>query len=302
MSNLNKLDFSALKVSGRNYLKWVQDVKLHLTAKGIRATIEAPIANKPVDEAQKAITMIFLRRHIYDALQTEYLAEEDPRTLWLALANRFDHQKNIYLPKARHDCGTNRIRSLGKYSFDLPCHQYCPAVTIQAQKFTKFLDLIFVLLLAEKQNQLLMKNHQARPTGSNFALEAHATYSSTHKRRKNRRGRGNGRQAQTWAQGQQSAAPKRRNVTQQRPPLTPKVPNFKNKGKAPVQAASTELDMCYRCGSKDHWSRVCRVFLEAIAKYHSRCQSNFAHMDHPEDATTSMRISDFQKASTPMDE
>ncbi|KAM2527033.1 hypothetical protein TB1_024327 [Malus domestica] len=29
----------------------------------------------------------------------------------------------------------------------------------RAQKFTKFLDLIFVLLLVEKHNQLLMKNH-----------------------------------------------------------------------------------------------------------------------------------------------
>ncbi|KAM2239362.1 hypothetical protein ACFXTI_008921 [Malus domestica] len=80
MSNLNKLDFSALEVSGRNYLKWVQDVKLHLTAKGIRSTIETPITDKPVDEAQKATTMIFIRRHIHDALQTKYLAEEDPRT------------------------------------------------------------------------------------------------------------------------------------------------------------------------------------------------------------------------------
>ena len=34
----------------------------------------------------------------------------------------------------------------------------------KAQKFTKFLDLISVLLLVEKQNQLLMKNHQARLT------------------------------------------------------------------------------------------------------------------------------------------
>ncbi|XP_070681772.1 uncharacterized mitochondrial protein AtMg00810-like [Malus domestica] len=33
MSNLNKLNFSALEVSRRNYLKWVQDVKLNLTAK-----------------------------------------------------------------------------------------------------------------------------------------------------------------------------------------------------------------------------------------------------------------------------
>ena len=40
MSNLNKLDFTALEVSGRNYLKWVQDVKLHLTAKNLRPAIE----------------------------------------------------------------------------------------------------------------------------------------------------------------------------------------------------------------------------------------------------------------------
>ena len=98
MSNLNKLDFTAPETSGRNYLKWVQDVKLHLTAKGMRATIETLIADKPIDEAQKATA--FIRRHIHDALQTEYLVEEDLRTLWLALADRFDHQKDIYLPEA----------------------------------------------------------------------------------------------------------------------------------------------------------------------------------------------------------
>ncbi|KAM1833600.1 hypothetical protein ACFX13_023403 [Malus domestica] len=103
MSNLNKLDFTTLEVSGRNYLKWVLDVKLHLTAKGIRATIEALIDDKPVDEAQKATSLIFIRRHIHDALQTEYLAEKDAYTLWLALADRFDHQKDIYLPEARHN-------------------------------------------------------------------------------------------------------------------------------------------------------------------------------------------------------
>ena len=82
-------------------------------------------------------------------------------------------------------------------------------------------------------------------------------------------------------------------MTQQRSPLAPKAPNFKNNGKAPVQPASTELDMCYRRGSKDHWSSVCQASHEAIAKYHSRRKSNFAHMDHSEDATTSIKILDF---------
>ncbi|KAM2468286.1 hypothetical protein PS1_010002 [Malus domestica] len=47
--------------------------------------------------------MVFIQRHIHDALQTEYLAEEDPSALWGVLADRFDHQNDIFLPKARHD-------------------------------------------------------------------------------------------------------------------------------------------------------------------------------------------------------
>ncbi|KAM1912509.1 hypothetical protein ACFX14_000567 [Malus domestica] len=162
MSNLNKLDFTALEVSERNYLKWFQDVKLHLTAKGIKATIE-----------------------------TKYLAEEDPHTFWFTLADHFDHQKYIYLPEARqywqHLCFKDfksmneynsevcRIRSLLKfYKVELTESDllektystfYVTNIVLQqqykAQKFTKFSDLISVLILTEKQNQLLMNNHQA---------------------------------------------------------------------------------------------------------------------------------------------
>ncbi|KAM1226878.1 hypothetical protein ACFX2J_006164 [Malus domestica] len=77
MLNLNKPDFTTLKVSRRNYLKWVKDVKLHLTAKNLHPAIEDEMDN-PVGEAEKATPMIFIQKHIHDALQTEYLAEEDP--------------------------------------------------------------------------------------------------------------------------------------------------------------------------------------------------------------------------------
>ncbi|KAM1359569.1 hypothetical protein ACFX2F_046526 [Malus domestica] len=189
MSSLNKLDFTALEVSGRNYLKWVQDIKLHLTVKSLRATIEELIGGKHVDKAQKATVMIFICKHIYDALQTEYLTEEDPHTLWLTLANRFDHQKDIYLPEVRHDwqhlhfqdfkfvseynSEVCRIRSLLKFckddftEQDLLDKTYSAfnAINIvlqqqyRAQNFTKFLDWISVLLIVEKQNYLLMKKH-----------------------------------------------------------------------------------------------------------------------------------------------
>ncbi|KAM2958285.1 hypothetical protein FF2_025167 [Malus domestica] len=90
MSILNKLDFTALEVSRRNYLQWVQDVKLHLTVKNLRPTIKDETDN-PVGEAKKVTAMIFIRRHIHDTLQTKYLAEEDSRALWVALVDRFDH-------------------------------------------------------------------------------------------------------------------------------------------------------------------------------------------------------------------
>ncbi|KAM1332926.1 hypothetical protein PS2_008898 [Malus domestica] len=98
-----------------------------------------------------------------------------------------------------------------------------------------------------------MKNHQARSTSSNNVPEGHATNYSSHKRRKNHRGRGNGWQAPLETQGQQNQGPpKGENVTQKRQPLAPKAPNFKNTGKATIQSVSTEMDMCNQYGSKDH--------------------------------------------------
>ncbi|CAN6678525.1 unnamed protein product [Malus baccata var. baccata] len=305
MSNLNKLDFTALEVSGRNYLKWVQDVKLHLTAKNLRPAIEEA-TDAPVGEAEKATAMIFIRRHIHDALQTEYLAEEDPRALWVALADRFDHQKDIFLPEARHDwqhlrfqdfksvneynSEVCRIRSLLKFcnetltEEDLLEKTYstfsASNIVLQqqyrAQKFTKFSDLISVLLLAEKQNQR----------------------TNQHPKRQKRRGKGGQKPSH---QGQQSQGPsKGGNKAQKRPNLAPKAPNFKNKGKAP---ATMNDDMCYRCGSKDHWSRICRAPKKVVDAYHSRrtkFESNFLQVDEPE--TTKMEVSDFQEDTTPMED
>ena len=39
MSNLSKLEFVALDISGKNYLSWVLDAEIHLAAKGLDATI-----------------------------------------------------------------------------------------------------------------------------------------------------------------------------------------------------------------------------------------------------------------------
>ena len=40
MSNLAKLEFVALNISGKNYLSWVLDVEIHLDAMNLENTIK----------------------------------------------------------------------------------------------------------------------------------------------------------------------------------------------------------------------------------------------------------------------
>ena len=61
-------------------------------------------------------------------------------------------------------------------------------------------------------------------------------------------------------------------------------------------------DMCYRYGSTDHWSRVCRAPKKVVDKYHSRrkkFESNLVQVDEPE--TTKMEVFDFQEDTTLME-
>ncbi|XP_057785852.1 uncharacterized protein LOC131003348 [Salvia miltiorrhiza] len=60
----------------------------------------------------------------------------------------------------------------------------------RAKNYTRHSELISALLVAEKHNQLLMRNHNARPVGSQAVPEAHAT---TY-----RGGRGRGRGKANW--------------------------------------------------------------------------------------------------------
>ncbi|XP_074346764.1 uncharacterized protein LOC141685571 [Apium graveolens] len=62
------------------------------------------------------------------------------------------------------------------------------------RNFQKYGELISLLLVAEKNNELLLKNHQIRPTGSAQLPEVHNTSFLKNKRGKGHRGgRGYGR-------------------------------------------------------------------------------------------------------------
>ncbi|KAM1334919.1 hypothetical protein TB2_010416 [Malus domestica] len=63
--------------------------------------------------------MIFIRRHLDEALKSKYLMVEDPLVLWKALRNRYNHQTTVILPRVRYDWTHLRIqdfKSVAEYN------------------------------------------------------------------------------------------------------------------------------------------------------------------------------------------
>ncbi|XP_059658512.1 uncharacterized protein LOC132304815 [Cornus florida] len=143
MSNLTKLEFVTLDISGKNYLSWILDARIHLEAMGLGDTIKE---DNEASLQDKANTMIFLRRHI-----NELLLEKTFTTF---------HASNVLLQQ-----------------------QY------RERRFKKYSELISCLLVAEQNNELLLRNHQSRPTGSTPIPE---TYVALSRGRGRERGRGRG--------------------------------------------------------------------------------------------------------------
>ncbi|XP_074347450.1 uncharacterized protein LOC141686305 [Apium graveolens] len=193
MTNITSLSFVSLDIYGDNYLSWVQDVKLHLGSKKLSDTIKAE--NKSTAE-ENFTSIIFLLHHMHEDLKSKYLEVEDPFILWKNLKDRFDHQKLVYLPAAENDWANLRLqdfKSVRAYSsasfkissrlimcgekvtekrkIDKTLSTFHPnninlAEMYRERKFTKFGDLLSTLLVAEQNHELVIKNHQSRPTGS----------------------------------------------------------------------------------------------------------------------------------------
>ena len=66
----------------------------------------------------------------------------------------------------------------------------------RAKNYATHFELISALLVAEKHNQLLMKNHNERSIGSQAVLEGHAIIHRNESRRG--KGRGRGQENTSW--------------------------------------------------------------------------------------------------------
>ena len=119
MANLTKLEFVALDISGKNYLSWILDARIHLDAMNLGETIKE---NNTASQQDRAKAMIFIRRHIHEGLKSEYLTVTDPLVLWQNLKDSYDHQKTVILPKARNDWLHLRLQDFKTVSeYNLQC-------------------------------------------------------------------------------------------------------------------------------------------------------------------------------------
>ena len=75
MSNLVKLDFNPLDITGNNFLPWMVDIEMYLESMGLLETLNEENNSSRMDKAR---SLIFLRRHLVESLKNEYLTIRDP--------------------------------------------------------------------------------------------------------------------------------------------------------------------------------------------------------------------------------
>ncbi|XP_073132701.1 uncharacterized protein [Henckelia pumila] len=327
MANITKFEFEALDISGKNYLSWILDAEVHLVSKDLGNTIKEKNNESPQDLAK---SLIFLRHHLDDGLKAEYLTVKNPQELWKNLKERFDHQRSVVLPRAHYERIYLRLQDFKSVSdYNSALFKICSKlklcgenisdqdllektfstfhasnVLLQQQYrergFKKYSELISCLLVAEQNNELLLKNHQLRPIGSTPFPEANEisfpevnanSTQNPHIRRGRGRGRGHGHgrgHGQNKNYQQHDEKRQKTNHQQWKPN------NEEKKGRNMKEYE----DKCFKCGTKEHWSRICRTPKNLVDLYQSsikgkgKIETNFADDDGPVDITH-LDVSDF---------
>ena len=290
MANLAKLEFAALTLSGNNYLPWLVDMEIHLNAKGLGDTI---LEGNNESAQNKAKAIMIIRHHIQEELKNEYLTIKNPLDLWKNLRKRYDHQRSMVLPKAKYDWMNLRFKdfkSVSDYNsamFRIVSRlRLCgEEVTEEAmiektlstfhtthlliqemyrlKDFKEHSELMTHLLVAEQNNELLVQNNNARPTGSTPFPEANGT--SFQKQEHNRgRGRGRGRGGWDHKRSSHQSPGESTHVHQKLDKFKQKRNDWQDKTHKPPKDYK---DVCYRCGSKGHWARVCRTQKHLVELY-----------------------------------
>ncbi|KAG6661971.1 hypothetical protein CIPAW_03G211800 [Carya illinoinensis] len=180
------------------------------------------------------------------------------------------------------------------------------------RKFKKYSELISCLLLAEQNNELLLRNHQSRPTSSISFPEMNGTRFTSFLEAngasfQRKRGRGRGKK------NYRSGGPRSDHNKRENNRYTPYHQKWFNseKGKGPQNKFVKKYeDECHRCGMTGHWSRTCRTAKHLVDLYQSsikektkKFETNFAEPSYALDSIdgediTSLDVSDFFEDSS----
>ncbi|KAM5583860.1 hypothetical protein ABKV19_003640 [Rosa sericea] len=340
MSNEPRLDFQILDSTGSDYHSWKTDVENHLTSKGILPIIQAPNAGlvfqrTPTKHAQAVILM---RRHMDKALKLEYMSIKDARDLWVALEERFDNIQDSLLPDLKVQWNNIRFsdfKSVAEYNSEAlrlkAMLKFCekplteeeliektlstfPVAAIilskqyrtefNAGRLTRFNELINILSVAEKHDNILVKNYNSRPVGTKSVREAN--YNAPKKGRKeryptnrghvypNKRGHegrtgpynrpnkegsrnysadtrgGNytrGRGGYNNTMGRNTVGRGGRTIRRGSSSNNPPREYPQRALPAPQIKGGNHNDMCHRCGSIEHWFKQCQASAQLAARY-----------------------------------
>ncbi|CAM8972398.1 unnamed protein product [Rhodiola kirilowii] len=331
MTNLVKLDFSPLDIAGTNYMYWTMDIEIYLQSMSLIETINE--GNKP-SKIDMAKSLIFIRRHLHEDLKNEYLTVKKPCELWKNIKERYDHQKVVMLLIYRDEWTALWFQAFKKVSeynsamFRIVTHlRFCGDIkiddemlektfsTFHASKLTlqqqyrvrgfqRYSELIASLLIEEKNNELLIKNHQSRPTGSKAFPEANAVrfdrtehrdhlQGREHSRGHGRgRGRGQGRGRGGYFHNSPYKITKYGHKNHQ-DGRNYENPYKKKNDRRPSKGYETT---CFRCGTKSHWAKVCRApkhLCELYQKFEKGKGKEVNFIENPINDSTHFDASDF---------
>ncbi|KAK6150964.1 hypothetical protein DH2020_015896 [Rehmannia glutinosa] len=295
MAGIEKQKFQICDTTGDNYLSWCLDVKLHLQGQDLDKTLK-PIKIKEAVVKDEANAMIFISHHLYDDLKNEYTQIERPSELSPKLKDIFDHTRTVILPQAQYDWQQLRLqdfKAVADYNSTLfkiesrlalcgtklfeydKLEKICSTmhksnIVLQQQyrqrQFKTYSELISVLLTAEKTNELLLRNHDLRPSGSNAVPEAHANFGRGGGRfrgcgyKHGRGGRGGPHQnTHRYDSGGRNYYNQDNYHYFRQNSYNAKQghPNQSNRDKGKMHIENTGEDLCHRCGMTGHWAKTC---------------------------------------------
>uniref|UniRef100_A0A0D3C9E2 Uncharacterized protein n=1 Tax=Brassica oleracea var. oleracea TaxID=109376 RepID=A0A0D3C9E2_BRAOL len=205
------------------------------------------IGNKsPPEHIVEAI--IFLKKHLDENLTHDYASVEDPAEQWQALKERFDNQREVNLPHALEEWKNlsnpvSEAEMMNKTynTFHKQLH-FLPEIYRKCG-YTSFSELMVALMLAEKNNELLIKNHNSRPTGAKAFPEVNATAVENLERR-NQTNQGHGRHFSNKRGKTYNTKWKGSNKWVRSEQVS--------KGKETQEDTTQKREtVCYRCGCKD---------------------------------------------------